>query len=244
MMTMANQKNEVKIDDTAVFDLESFCRRCPIVGRSARWSSCQYLDTSCARFLRRLWMSMATCGKETRQYIFISLALRNLILRAQESSSWMPSSYCTTWSGHAELPWRCWRSRLKIVFFYRYEEISAKDHERQCRADIGSTTFNLTTNSPLPSRKAVVRNKHNKRSLSLLLGTFDLGCEIAYLSKAGITASSVIIKQMSPSAICVAGSQWWLSRRQDHQRRQRHLCATCVLDVALRSAGSCRRATW
>ena len=94
-----------------------------------------------------------------------------------------------------------------IVVFYRYEEISAKDHEGQWRADIGSTTFNLTINSPLPSREAVVRNKHNKRSLSLLLGTFHLGSGVAYLSKAGITASSVMVKQTSPSAVYVAGSQ-------------------------------------
>ena len=37
----------------------------------------------------------------------------------------------------------------KVLFFYRYTEISAKDHERQRRAGVGSTIFNLDLNSPL-----------------------------------------------------------------------------------------------
>ena len=36
-------------------------------------------------------------------------------------------------------------------------------------AGVGSTTFNLAMNSPLPSREAVIKNKHNKRGLSRLL---------------------------------------------------------------------------
>ena len=127
----------------------------------------------------------------------------------------------------------------KIVVFDRYEEISAKDHERQRRAGIGSITFNLTINSPLPSREAVMRNKHNKRSLSLLLSTFDLGCGVSVESRdnsifghdeADVTIISYMLQAASDG-------------RQDPQRRQRHLRATCVLDVALRSAGSCRHTT-
>ena len=33
-------------------------------------------------------------------------------------------------------------------------------------------------NSPLPSREAVMKNKHNKRGLSRLLCTFNLGCGV------------------------------------------------------------------
>ena len=38
-------------------------------------------------------------------------------------------------------------------------------------------------NSPLPSREAVMKNKHNKRGLSRLLCTFTLGC--------GVTVDSI-----------------------------------------------------
>ena len=70
----------------------------------------------------------------------------------------------------------------KIVVFDRYTEISAKDHERQ-RTGVGSNTFNLDINSPLPSREAVMKNKHNKRGLSRLLSTFNLGCGVSVESR-------------------------------------------------------------
>ena len=47
----------------------------------------------------------------------------------------------------------------KILVFDQYADESAKDHERCRRAGVGSTTFNLAMNSPLPSREAVMKNK-------------------------------------------------------------------------------------
>ena len=71
----------------------------------------------------------------------------------------------------------------KIFVFDQYADESAKDHERRRRAGVGSTTFNLAMNSPLPSGEAVMKNKHNKRGLSRLLCTFNLGC--------GLTVDSI-----------------------------------------------------
>ena len=71
----------------------------------------------------------------------------------------------------------------KILVFDRYTEISAKDHERQRQVGVGSNTFNLDLNSPLPSREAVMKNKHNKRGLSRLLSTFNLGCGVSVESR-------------------------------------------------------------
>ena len=68
------------------------------------------------------------------------------------------------------------RATEKILVFDQYIVESVKDHERRRRAGVGSTTFNLAMNSPLPSREAVMKNKHNKRGLSRLLGTFNLRC--------------------------------------------------------------------
>ena len=71
----------------------------------------------------------------------------------------------------------------KILVFDQYADESANDHERRRRAGVGSTTFNLAMSSPLPSREAVMKNKHNKRGLSCLLCTFSLGC--------GVTVDSI-----------------------------------------------------
>ena len=43
------------------------------------------------------------------------------------------------------------------------------------RAGEGSTDYNLAANSPLPSRDAILKNKHNKRELSWVLSLFNIG---------------------------------------------------------------------
>ena len=72
-------------------------------------------------------------------------------------------------------------AKEKILVFDRYTDISAKERER--RAGVGSTTFTLDLNSPLPSSEAVMKNKHNKRTLSRLLSTFNLGCGVSTESR-------------------------------------------------------------
>ena len=51
------------------------------------------------------------------------------------------------------------RATEKILVFDQYVVESVKDHERRRRAGVGSTTFNLAMNSPLPSREAVIKKK-------------------------------------------------------------------------------------
>ena len=45
----------------------------------------------------------------------------------------------------------------KILVFDRYDDISAKDHKRVRRGGECSTDYNLTINSPLPSRDAITQ---------------------------------------------------------------------------------------
>ena len=52
--------------------------------------------------------------------------------------------------------------------------LSAKDHERKRGAGEGSTDYNLTANSPLLNRDAILKNKLNKRELSRVLSLFNL----------------------------------------------------------------------
>ena len=65
----------------------------------------------------------------------------------------------------------------KILVFDRYTEISAKDHEKQLHY------IQLGHQQLLPSREAVMKNNHNKRGLSRLLSTFNLGCGVSIESR-------------------------------------------------------------
>ena len=72
----------------------------------------------------------------------------------------------------ASLPGEC------VLVFDRYDHVSPNDHERMQRAGVGSMNYNLAINSPLPSRDAILTNKHNKRQLSRVLSTFDMGAAV------------------------------------------------------------------
>ncbi|KAJ3599228.1 hypothetical protein NHX12_033191 [Muraenolepis orangiensis] len=54
------------------------------------------------------------------------------------------------------------------------DEPSAKCHERRRRAGLGATEYELTLNTPLPGREAVMKSTSNKTQLSCLLCTYDL----------------------------------------------------------------------
>jgi len=68
----------------------------------------------------------------------------------------------------------CWYRVGSSPVFDRYDDLSAKDHERMRRAGEGSTDYNLTANRPLLNRYAILKNKLNKRELSQVLSLFNL----------------------------------------------------------------------
>ena len=72
----------------------------------------------------------------------------------------------------ASLPGEC------VLVSDRYDHVSPNDHERMRRAGVGSMNYNLTINSPLPNRDAILKNKHNNRQLSRVLSTFDMGAAV------------------------------------------------------------------
>ncbi len=76
-----------------------------------------------------------------------------------------------------------YKGAITYVIFDRYDGVSAKDHERQRRAGEGSIEYQLTLNSPLAGRDAIMKNKDNKRQLSQLLCTHDLGSNIELVSR-------------------------------------------------------------
>ena len=67
--------------------------------------------------------------------------------------------------------------------FDRYDDTSSEDHEKIRRCGEGSTEYNLTINSPLPNRDAILKNKHNKLKLSRILSTLDMDADISIESR-------------------------------------------------------------
>eukprot|EP00064_Thunnus_orientalis_P013562 superscaffoldBa00002229_g13601 len=71
-----------------------------------------------------------------------------------------------------------------FVIFDWYEQISAKDHEKQRRAGESSTEYHLSLTTPLPSCDKVMMNKTNKQRLVELACTHSIGDHIKMVSRA------------------------------------------------------------
>ena len=71
----------------------------------------------------------------------------------------------------------------KILVFDKYDDISGKGHERIRRGGEGSTDYNLTINSPLPSQDAILKNKHNKLELSRIFSTLEMDADMSIDSR-------------------------------------------------------------
>ena len=68
----------------------------------------------------------------------------------------------------------CWYRAGSSLVFDRYDDLSAKNHEWMWHAGEGTTDYNMTANSPLLNRDAILKNKHNKRELSRMLSLVNL----------------------------------------------------------------------
>ena len=62
-----------------------------------------------------------------------------------------------------------------IIVFDKYQDISAKDHERMLRAFEVPIDYELSITSPLPKRDVILKSKNNKRKLASILSTFTVG---------------------------------------------------------------------
>ena len=91
----------------------------------------------------------------------------------------------------------------KLVLFDRYydDEPTAKDHERMRRAGAGSNDFHLTPNTPLPCRKAILKNSKNKSLLAA--SCVDIPRRITCSSLTNLTVWSPMRRRTSRCvAIC------------------------------------------
>jgi hypothetical protein len=192
--TMEHLKRGIKIGDKVVFNLESIFLRLIMVGQQREMELLPIFGYELCAVPPSIVDEYGCLRKGNKAVLVHKLGVQQnqpqrpdvVIVDAQQLL------YHVVWpcGGNVGVLAESLKVRLalcaapeKILVFDRYAEISAKDHERQRRAGVGSTTFNLDLNSSLPSREAVMKNKHNKRGLSRLLSTFNLGVGVSVESK-------------------------------------------------------------
>ena len=66
------------------------------------------------------------------------------------------------------------RGTEKILVFDKYQNVSAKDHERLRRSGDIIIDYDLSITSPLPKRDAILKSKKNKQRLASILCTFSV----------------------------------------------------------------------
>ena len=70
-----------------------------------------------------------------------------------------------------------------LVIFDRYDDRSAKDHERIRRAGEGAVNYNSTKSSKLPCREAIMKSKANKKALVRVISIFNLGNKVTMVGR-------------------------------------------------------------
>ncbi len=192
--TMEHLKRGIKIGDKVVFDLESIFLRLLMVGQQREMEILPLFGYELCAVPPSLVDEYGCLRKANKAVLVQRLGVKHhqprrpdvVIVDGQQllyHVVWPCGGSVGVLAESIKVRLALWGATEKILVFDRYGEMSDKDHERQRRAGVGSTTFNLELNSPLPSREAVMKNKHNKRVLSRLLGTFDLGCGVLVESK-------------------------------------------------------------
>ena len=156
--TMEHLKRGVKIGDKVVFDIESIFLRLLVVGQQRQRELLPIFgDELCA--VPPSLMDEHGCLRRGNKAILVhKLEVKHhkaprpdvIIVDAHQLL------YHVVWpcGGSVGVLAESLKARLalcaapkKILVFDRYTEISAKDHERQQRAGVGSNTFNLDLNS-------------------------------------------------------------------------------------------------
>ena len=186
--TMEHMKKGVKVGEKTIFDLETIFLRLLTIGQQRQidlapifmYELCpvpsSLLDEygflrkgSKAPLAQKLCVKISHPPPPAVTIIDVSQLLYHITWPCKGDASAIVKSIKTRLSF---LPGK------KVLVFDKYNDVSAKDHERVRRAGIGSINYELTVNTPLPRREAIMRNKHNKRQLAKVLSTFNFGKDV------------------------------------------------------------------
>jgi len=195
--TMEQLKRGMKIGSKTAFDMEAIFIRLLMVGQQRQLKLAPIFQYELCAFPPSIIDEYGCLRKGNKSVLANRLGVKQLdapapdivIVDAQQLL------YHIIWphGGDASIVIESIKRRLscypdgteKILVFDRYNDISAKDHERKRRGGEGSTDYNLTISSPLPNRDAILKNKHNKRELSRVLSSFNMGADISIESRDG-----------------------------------------------------------
>ena len=183
-------KQGIRVGDKTVFDLDAIFLRLLLVGQQRQLQ----LDTVFQHELCAAPSSLCDeygCLHKGNKAVLVKrlgVPLREVQTLDMVIVDTQQLMYHITWpvAGNASVLVESMKHRLaryppdcdKLLVFDKYHDISAKDHERIRRAGEGSINYNLTINSPLPSRDAIMKSKHNKRQLSNVISSFDFGPKV------------------------------------------------------------------
>ncbi len=183
--TMDHMKKGVKVGDKTIFDLETIFLRLLTIGQQRQMELAPIFHYELCPVPPSLIDEYGRLWKGSKAPLAHKLSVRTLQPPPPDVTIVDVSQllYHIVWPfrGGASDNVESMKTRLssvageKILVFDKYHDVSAKDHERMRRAGLGSISYDLTTNTPMPSRDAIMRNKHNKLQLSKVLSTFSFG---------------------------------------------------------------------
>ena len=185
--TMEKLKQGIKVGDKIVFDLDAIFLRLLLVGQQRQLQ----LDTVFQHELCAVPSSLCDeygCLRKGNKAVLVKrlgVPLREVqtpdmvIVDTQQLMYHIRGSQ----AGNASVLVESMKHRLaryppdfdKLLVFDKYHDMSAKDHERMRWAGEGSINYNLTINSPFPSRDAIMEIKYNKGQLSHVISSFHFG---------------------------------------------------------------------
>ena len=193
--TMEQLKRGMKVGDKTVFDLEAIFLRLLMVGQQRQLQLAHIFQYELCAVPPSLIDEYGCLRKGNKAALANRLGVQQLMAPAPDIIivDAQQLLYHIVWphGGDVSVLAESMKRRLscypdsseQMLVFDRYDDLSAKDHERMRRAGEGSSEYNLTNNSPLPNREAILKNKHNKRELSRVLSTFNLGANISMDSR-------------------------------------------------------------
>ena len=183
--TMEHIKKGVKVGDKMIFDLETIFLRLLTVGQQRHMKLAPIFQYGLCPIPPSLIDGYGCLRKGSKAPLARKLCVQTRQPRLPEVTIVDMSQllYHIVWpsKGDVSVLVKSIKTKLsylpseKILVFDKYYSVSAKDHERMRRAGIGSINYNLTINTRLPSRDAIMRNKHNKLQLVKVLSTYNFG---------------------------------------------------------------------
>ena len=183
--TMEHINNGVKVGDTTIFDLDAIFLRLLTIGQRRHMELAPIFQYELCPVPPSLIDEYGTLRKGSKAPLVHSLCVKTnpTLLPDVTIVDVSRLLYHIVWPhrGDASVIVASISTRLstlagdKVLVFDKYYDVSAKDHDRMRRAGIGFISYDLTNNTPLPSRYVIMKNKHNKLQLSNILSTYDFG---------------------------------------------------------------------